>query len=156
MGAVTQPGPLATKTEVPAFFRVEQEVSLLLRRSRSYLAGVAREVHPDLDASAYPLLLYIGTREEVRAADLAEYFGMNKGPISRQLTSLERLGLIRRVVDPADGRAALLVPTAEGRERFESARRARIERMSRQLDQWEDGDVERFATLLARFNELLV
>ncbi|RKS84269.1 DNA-binding MarR family transcriptional regulator [Motilibacter peucedani] len=128
---------------------------MLLRRARAYLASLAAELHPDLEASAYSTLLLVLTRERVRAADVAEHFSLNKGPVSRQVAGLERLGLITRVADPDDGRAQVLVATPECRARWEELRADRAADVRAGLGAWPHRDVERFAALLERFNALL-
>ena len=133
---------------------VEQELSVLVRRARAYLSSLAADLHPDLEASAYSTLLFVLTRERVRAADVAEYFGLNKGPVSRQVAGLERLGLISRVPDPADGRAQVIVATPACRERWEALRSARAADVRAGLGTWPRGDVDTFAALLSRFNAL--
>lgn len=141
---------------VPGSFEVlEQELSLLLRRARSYLLAVARDVHPQLEASTYFTLLFITSRAAVRAADLAEYLGVHKGAVSRQVQQLERLGLLQRQPSPDDARAQLLAATKEGAARFEAARRARSVHVQQQLGEWDPQDVAQFALLLSRFNALL-
>jgi DNA-binding MarR family transcriptional regulator len=138
-----------------SFAAVEQELSLLLRRARGYLLTVARDVHPDLDASAYSTLLFITTRPAPRAVDLADYLGMNKGAVSRQIAQLERLGLVQRQPSRHDARAQLLAVTEQGRNRFTAARQARSQRIQAQLGEWEHDDILQFAHLLSRFNDLL-
>lgn len=138
-----------------SFEAVEQELSLLLRRARGYLLAVARDVHPELEASTYFMLLFITGRPAVRAADLAEYLGMNKGAVSRQVQQLERLGLLQRHPSPDDARAQVLAVTSQGKARFEAARQARSLHVQERLGEWDARDVATFAQLLSRFNALL-
>lgn len=138
-----------------AFGVIERELSLLLRRWRAYHLDLARDLHPGLNVSTYATLLYILKGSGVRAADIASYYGIDKGPVSRQIRQLESLGLIRREAAPGDARAQLLVPTAAGRHQFEGARRRRSARVRSELAEWEPRDVDDFARLLARFNAAL-
>ena len=137
-----------------AYREFEQELSTLLRRARARLLAVARDVHPDLDASAYVTLLFITTHPAPRAADLADYLGTHKGPVSRQINQLEGLGLLERRPSPDDARAQLLAVTPQGRQRFEAARRARSAHLQQQLGEWDENDVLEVTRLLARFNAL--
>ena len=98
---------------------------MLLRRARAWNRDVATEVHPDLQPTAYALLARVDEVGSVRASDLGDYFGIDKGAISRQVALLERVGLVAREPDPDDGRAQLLVVTDEGRKRIEHARNGR-------------------------------
>jgi DNA-binding MarR family transcriptional regulator len=54
----------------------------------------------------------------LRLADLARTSGRNKQTIAASVDELESLGYIRRVEDPADRRAKLIVPTDRGRQRM--------------------------------------
>jgi DNA-binding MarR family transcriptional regulator len=133
---------------------VEHEISMLFRRARARSAELARDVHPELDPDAYGLLLRIELAGPARLTDLAEFFGVGKGTMSRQLRQLERLGLVSRTPDPIDGRASRLDLTEEGRRRYGQARVARLERLRRLLEQWDRADVIRLAELLHRLNTL--
>jgi DNA-binding MarR family transcriptional regulator len=133
---------------------VEHEISMLFRRARARSAELARDVHPELDSDAYGLLLRIELAGPARLTDLSDFFGVGKGTMSRQLRELERLGLVSKTPDPADGRASLLDLTEEGRQRYSQARNARLERLRRLLEEWDRADVVQLAELLHRLNTL--
>ncbi|MFC0625159.1 MarR family winged helix-turn-helix transcriptional regulator [Kribbella deserti] len=136
---------------------IEQELSLLLRRSRSTSMSLARKVHPDMDAAGYALVSQIdlGTasgRAGVRASDVALALGLDKSTVSRGITQLEGLGLVERISDPNDGRARLLRLTATGAERFGAIRRQRRAEFEGILSRWRGEDLSALATLLTRLN----
>lgn len=135
--------------------RLEQQVSLLLRRSRSVLRTMARNVHPDLDAAAYAVLLALGRAAPLRLVELADEFGLDKSTMSRQVAPLLRLGLVGRRPDPADGRAFLLELTEEGERRLGEASRARHEVWLARLRSWPTEDVAALADGLARLGATL-
>ncbi|MCW2779277.1 MAG: MarR family transcriptional regulator [Frankiales bacterium] len=135
-----------------ALAAAERELSLLLRRARARTAELSREVHPDLDGSAYALLSAVVQAGGVRAQDVAAQFGVDKGAISRQIQRLEQLGLVERRPDPADGRARVLVPTPEGSARLEAATSRRRTHFRARLQDWEPGEVAQLAALLGRLN----
>ena len=135
-----------------SYSEVERELAVLLRRARAWNRDVATEVHPDLQPTAYALLSRVDELGSVRASDLCDYFGIDKGAVSRQVQLLERTGLVAREPDPGDGRAQLLVVTGEGRKRLAHARGGRRRLVREQLDRWPDDDVTTFAALLGRFN----
>jgi DNA-binding MarR family transcriptional regulator len=134
---------------------VEHELGVLLRRARALSVGMMRELHPELEPGAYGLLIGLHDCGPIRPSDLAEYFGVGKPTISRQLKVLEELGLIERRADPADGRAHLLALTGEGRRRLDTIRVARRERFHALLGTWPEEDARILATMLARLNELV-
>jgi DNA-binding MarR family transcriptional regulator len=144
--------PAGEAAQPPAMEAVEREIAVLLRRARAASSEVAREVHPDLESDAYGLLAWIDRAGPSRLTSLAVQLGIGKGTMSRQIASLERLGLVQRQPDPADGRAALLDMTPEGRTRFGQTRAARLERLRRVLDAWPIEDLAELGRLLHRLN----
>lgn len=144
---------LATTPEGRAsVVRVEQELRLVLRRAAAAQADLARRVHADLDASAFPLVAVIGDESGIRATELAQRFGIGRATISRQLARLEQLGLIQRVTDPSDSRGQLLSLTALGEEQLASTRSGRLAHYEQVFQDWDDADLERLAELLARYS----
>jgi len=136
------------------YSKVELELALLLRRARAHYGDIARDVHPELRATAYALLGRLLDTGGSRASELCDYFGLDKGALSRQLQLLEEIGLVARTVDPLDGRAHLVALTEVGTRRLTEAREGRRAIMRQQLARWPEEDIVRFATLLERFNAL--
>lgn len=141
--------PGASDVEVAS---LERELAVLLRRARAFSDDLARTVHPDLEAAAYGLLMHVVDSDGVRAADLADFFGIDKSTVSRQVRLLEGLGLLARSSDPADGRALRLEATSRGHAQLRRAREARRARVLSRIDHWAGEDVADLARLLARFN----
>ena len=96
---------------------LERELAVFVRRARAASERMSRQVHPELDAYAYGLLARLADQGPQRSIDLAEHVGVGKATITRQLKPLEALGLIRRLPDPADGRAHLVALTPDGERR---------------------------------------
>lgn len=136
----------------PGFLALERELTVLLRRARANQGEMAREVHPDLESSAYGLLVRLGACGGQRATELAAYIGVGKATMSRQLRALEQLGLVAREPDPADGRAWLVTLTSEGQERVGRVREARRARYARRLADWNPHEVTELARLLHELN----
>ncbi|GGW33626.1 transcriptional regulator [Streptomyces lucensis JCM 4490] len=137
------------------FLSLERELTVLLRRARANQGEMAREVHPDLESSAYGLLIRLDEQGGQRATELAAYIGVGKATMSRQLRALEELGLITRQPDPADGRAWLVTLTDEGRGRVGKVREARRARYVSQLAHWDRHEVAELARLLHRLNGVM-
>jgi DNA-binding MarR family transcriptional regulator len=135
------------------FLALERELTVFLRRARANSGEMAREVHPDLESSAYGLLVRLDECGRQRATELAAYIGVGKATMSRQLRALEDLGLVAREPDPADGRAWLVHLTEEGRDRFRTVREARRGRYVRQLARWDPREVAELARLLHQLNQ---
>ncbi|MEV5877536.1 MarR family transcriptional regulator [Streptomyces sp. NPDC052101] len=137
------------------FLALERELTVLLRRARANQGEMAREVHPDLESSAYGLLIRLDECGGQRATELAAYIGVGKATMSRQLRALEDLGLIAREPDPADGRAWLVTLTDEGRGRVGKVREARRARYVSQLAHWDRSEVAELARLLNQLNGVM-
>lgn len=135
--------------------RIETELGLLLRRARAAAERLAREVHPDLEPSAYPLLAWIEREPDVLASELAEHIGVGRGTMSRQLSRLEQLRLIERRPDPEDSRGQLIRVTEEGARRVNHARRARRTYLATALGAWSDEESDLLADQLHRLNDAL-
>jgi DNA-binding MarR family transcriptional regulator len=134
------------------FGALEREVRVLIRRAQSTATHTAARIHPELNASAYPLLAHIAQNPGTRGSDLAAHFGVGRATVSRQLSRLESLGLVQRTVDPADTRGQLITLTADGAARFQRARDARIGMLGKALSDWEQDDVAHLAALMRRYS----
>ena len=144
---------MATKRLMP-YDVVERELGVIYRRAAATSRAMSREVHPDLEPSAYGLLVRIDDLPSIRLTDLAAYFGVNKSSVSRQVAQLEQLGLVGRTGDPSDRRASGLTLTTDGKSRLEAARAARRARLRGLLGTWADADVAELGQLLQRYNHL--
>lgn len=138
------------------FESLEREVRLLIRRAQSSGASIARRVHPELDASAYPLLAHIAERPGARGSDLATFFGVGRATVSRQLSRLAELGLVERTVDPEDSRGQRITLTPDGAARFDQARTSRVAMLEGALATWDPDDVAQLASLLGRYSADIV
>ncbi|ANW18184.1 MarR family winged helix-turn-helix transcriptional regulator [Streptomyces clavuligerus] len=134
------------------FLALERELAVFLRRARASSGEMARQLHPDLEAAAYGLLVRLDESGSLRATDLAGYFGVGKATMSRQLRALEELGLVVREPDPADGRASLVRLTEEGLRRFRQVRDARRARYVAKLADWDRAEIAELARLLHQLN----
>jgi DNA-binding MarR family transcriptional regulator len=134
---------------------VEQQLLLFLRRARSGFDQVAKEVHPGLDIAAYGILCLIQGGEATTVTKLAERMLVGKPTVSRQVTALEKLGLISREPTQAGRRTVGLSLTPEGRVRLTSARTRRQEQFRVLLSEWTEDDVRTLGDLLARLNQLV-
>lgn len=142
-----------------AMTALEREISIFFRSARSLSERIATEIHPDLDAPGYALLVTIleldADDQGVRAVDLANRTQLHKSTLSRSIADLERLGLIGRVRDPLDARARLVTLTERGRTAVEKSRLGRRELMLKRLAEWDGDDLAQLASLLQRFSRAL-
>ncbi|MFJ9350023.1 MarR family winged helix-turn-helix transcriptional regulator [Streptomyces sp. NPDC101237] len=132
-------------TEIRGLVR---ELVTLSRRFR----GNAERLHPDLSFVDYSLLSEMDARDGARATDLVGLYGLNKSTISRQVTALQRAGLVVREADPQDHRARLLRPSDLGRELLARADALMYREVDARTEGWDAGEVRALGGLLARYN----
>lgn len=137
------------------FHAVEQQLAVLLRRTRMLSVEMAEAVLPGMEPSAYGLLIRIADVGPSRPSELASYFRIGKATAGRQLGWLEQLGLIVRQPDPEDGRAHRFQLTEDGEQRLSRERDKRQHMLREQLSTWPETDVAALGTLLERLNETL-
>lgn len=123
---------------------------MLLRRSRSVMRALAGAVHPDIDGGAYAVLLAVRRMAPVRLVELADEFGLDKSTMSRQVSSLLSLGLVRRRPDPQDGRAFLLELSDTGARRVGEVAQARHAVWLERLETWTTEEIGALADGLER------
>lgn len=127
---------------------IQRELTAFARRARS----AAARLHPDLPLVSYTLLAHIDYRNGCRATDLAAHYMLDKSTVSRQVASLEKLGLVERHPDPDDQRIQVLHPTAAGTRALASTQSSRRAAYRERLGTWTAGDLEQFAEYLLRYN----
>ena len=135
--------------------RIEAEVGVLIRRVKRVIGVRAREVHPELHPMTYLLLSHLATAGPMRAADLSDAFGMDKGGVSRQVQTLVDLDLVERQPDPEDRRASLLAASEDAKRRLLEVSRHRSELFAERLSAWSDADLSAFADQLGAYNSAL-
>jgi len=134
---------------------VEHELAVLLRRARAFSSQLAREFHPDLDSTAYALMIWLEDVGSARLTDLAAYFGVGKPTMSRQIQLLERVDLVTRTADHTDRRAQTLSLTPNGAAQLHQVRSARRDRFRTLLAPWPSQDVAELGALLGRLNRTM-
>lgn len=135
----------------------EQSVDELFEVLARYVRLRDRAVHRmvwsvdgEYETAALKGLFHLA-RQSMRSRDLADALHADPSTVSRHVSQLVELGLVRREADPDDGRATLLVITDSGRERVEAMREARRSAMRGALAEWSDSEMETLTTLLDRF-----
>lgn len=142
-------------TKAESLLSIERELGVLLHRLRRRRVQFAPKVHPELQPAALPVLLFVIDHEGLRASDIVDHFGIDKGAVSRHVSHLESLGLISRTNDQADRRAQILVSTPLGRERVERLREERRQVVAGRLADWAADDLAALARHLRRYNSSL-
>jgi DNA-binding MarR family transcriptional regulator len=75
--------------------------------------------HLGIQRPEFATLFCIAHLDCATASDVVELTGIPKNSVSRAVSRLQHLGLIRRAADEADGRRVVLTMTARGRRLYE-------------------------------------
>jgi DNA-binding MarR family transcriptional regulator len=129
---------------------IEHEIVLLLRRADFKRTLDGSQV--GLDRSAYILLKKLRDAGTCAIGDIAESFQLDVSTVSRQISSLETKGYIKRNTEPLDGRINLIEITESGLLTLEAAMQKRLLSYNQILTDWTDEERHLFASLLSRFN----
>ncbi|GHF56706.1 MarR family transcriptional regulator [Streptomyces thermodiastaticus] len=127
---------------------IHRELTVFARRARAS----AGRMHPELSLVSYTLLGHLEESGGCRATDLARHYALDKSTISRQVTALERAGLIERRLDPEDHRVQVLQLTDAGRRILAQVTESRRAAFHERLADWPAEDLDRFAGYLTRYN----
>ncbi len=112
--------------------RLRASIGRLARKLNASAAGAG------LTPTQMTVLGAVARRGPVRLADLAEGEGLNPTLLSRVVGKLDDAGLIRRLPDPQDRRAARVEVTADGRRLQEHIRAERTRALAAGLDRLPD------------------
>jgi DNA-binding MarR family transcriptional regulator len=137
-------GLVAAFIDLMSFFVSPRRDDVLLRE-----AGV------DLDRALFPLLVRLGMFGPLSVAALADQVGRDHTTVSRQLSKLERLGLIARQ-GGADRRVRAAGLTAAGEKIVQAITDARRRLLSKALADWTEADRASLETLNRRFVDALM
>jgi DNA-binding MarR family transcriptional regulator len=123
-----------------------------IRLVRRFAAQVVQQRSDGIESAAYALLAHVVCDGPQRLTTLADAVHADPSTVSRQTTALVRHGLLERRADPLDGRASLLVATAEGIRVFDDNRRLRSQLLVKVLASWSPADLRSLTVLLDRLN----
>lgn len=129
---------------------VVEELRRTTRQHRHYQQRMGREHVADV-----AVLAAVDAAGALRLSDLAGTLLVDASVVSRQVSALVEEGLLRREVDPDDGRSRLLHVTDAGAQALGRLRTAGCTLLTERLADWQDADVRTLARLLRRFNDSL-
>ena len=104
----------------------------LMSRLRGVIPRLARQLNETstgegLTPTQYSVLALVRVRGPLGLAELTELEGLNPTMLSRIVKVLDERGLIRRLPDPSDMRAARVAVTPEGEQAHERVREQRTQ-----------------------------
>jgi DNA-binding MarR family transcriptional regulator len=91
-----------------------------------------------IDRAGYWLLVRLSAQGSVRLSDLADTVSLDLSTVSRQMRDLVASGLVLKVPDPHDGRAALLSLSERGWSVLEAVSEARRQALAEAVAGWTD------------------
>jgi DNA-binding MarR family transcriptional regulator len=127
-------------------------LSALFQALQRMKAAVARSgsAESQRERAAHVLLFPLCVEGPLRQTELAERVHADPSTVSRHVSRLVEQGLLTRVPDERDGRAAKLVVTERGTATAEAMRRERAEHLRLVTADWDEQDVATLAQLLRR------
>jgi DNA-binding MarR family transcriptional regulator len=131
----------------------------LVARLRAVLGKLARELNDastgeGLTPSQYSVLALIRVRGPLGLAELAELEGLNPTMVSRIIRVLDDAGLIRRLPDPSDLRAARVEATPDGEQVHELIRDARTRVLTNCLERLPEDTAQTLLSAVPALEEL--
>jgi DNA-binding MarR family transcriptional regulator len=103
-----------------------------------------------INRTGHWLLVRVSESAPVRLSEIADSVDLDLSTISRQVRDLVAAGLLGKVPDPADGRAALLSLTERGEAVLESVSEARRRVLAEAISDWTDEERNALASGLLR------
>ena len=130
--------------------RLRVAIARLSRRLRPTGAGAAAGLTPTKSA----VLLRIVRGDQLRLSQLAEAEGLNPTMLSRVIAGLVDAGLVQRLSDAGDRRAARVKATTAGRRLAERMRRERTAALNHALEGLTESDQQLIETALPALEAL--
>lgn len=127
----------------------------LIGQLRIAIRRRAARLHPELQPLGYTLLALVRRHDALPQRRLLELLATDKSTVSRVLRQLDRLGLIERSPDPADGRASVIALSAEGEARWAAASGADRAELRARFADWDPEELRTLTRLLGRVNGML-
>lgn len=147
---VNAESPDAPSADVLAVVPRLAQLSNAVNRGRlTERAAEAAGLALDRPAVGVLMTLHVADRP-LRIGEIAERMQVVGPHITRQVQSLERRGLVRRVSDPHDRRASLIEPTDEGTQAANRYASSLVGWFSEAIEGWTDEERADLGRLLGR------
>jgi DNA-binding MarR family transcriptional regulator len=118
--------------------------------------ALIQEAGISLDRALFPLLVGIERKGPIGVGELADLVGRDYTTVSRQVSKLASLGLVKRRAGKADQRVREAAITAKGRVMTDALDAARERLASLLLANWRKRDLRELARLMRRFADDLL
>jgi DNA-binding MarR family transcriptional regulator len=112
---------------------------------------ILKEADVSLDRALFPLLVRIERRGPIGIVELAGDVGRDYTTVSRQVSKLEKLGLVERNASQQDARVSNVAVTKKGLKITDSIDAARERLMTKVFQDWSSKDKKDLVRLLSMF-----
>lgn len=137
---------------VDHYSRLAVELTSLLRAMKDLHTRALDQSDLPCEVAGAMVLARLEALGPVRLTGLAQALGLDPSSVSRQVSALERFGLVLREKDPTDQRAQQLVLTERGTTAVATLQEARARALARLTPGWSSADIDDLTDRLARFN----
>ena len=135
-----------------AFGRLAGELTSMMRALKELHTRVVEDSDHPFEVAGSFVLGRLDVLGPVRLTQLAQELGLDPSSVSRQVSALERSGLVAKEKDATDQRAQRLLLTDSGRAAVRALRDARSRELARLLPGWTAADLDALTTALGRLN----
>ena len=132
------------------YARLAGELTLLLRVMKDLHAYALEQTHLPCELAGAVVLARLEALGPVRLTELAAALGLDPSSVSRQVTALEKEGLVAREKDPTDQRALHLVLTERGTSAVGALRQVRAEALATLTPDWTSTEIDDLTDRVAR------
>jgi len=134
---------------------IETQVALLMRLGEATRRSTGGEPHRALDRAAYVILRQLQQDGPLNVSALASALNLDGSTVTRQVTALQKDGLIDRSRDPRDGRGTVIEATPLGLSQVDAVREARRVLYGSVLSTYTPAERTELAATLERFTAAL-
>jgi len=134
------------------FDAAEQELFTLLAVTAKSRRTMAAKLDEELPPAAVPVLGMILKLGNTTQSEICEHLMTDKATLSRLVTRLEELDLVKREVDETDRRVFNLLPTDLAKQRWHGWLQTWRDDLRERINKWSDSDLSHLTGLLERLN----
>ncbi|WP_297600458.1 MarR family transcriptional regulator [Mycobacterium sp.] len=134
---------------------IETQVALLMRLGEATRRSTGVKPHRALDRAAYVILRRLQEDGPQNVSALAAALNLDGSTVTRQVTALQKDGLIERRPDPLDGRGTMIEATGLGLRQVDAVRKARRSLYGTVLRDYSVQEQRELAMTLERFTAAL-
>jgi len=134
---------------------IETQVAVLMRLGEATRRSTGVKPHRALDRAAYVILRRLQRDGPLNVSALAAALNLDGSTVTRQLTALQKDGLIERRPDPNDGRGTVIEATELGLRQVTAVSKARRAVYGLVLHDYTAEERRQLAQALERLNSAL-